>query len=342
MVQQQYTTKRRKGQHLTLIERGKIEAFLKIGMPKNKIASEIGISTRTLYREINRGMVKGLLNSDYSTYDAYSAEFAHKKYLEAMKGKEGTLKIGKNRKLIEYVENSMLNDRNSPYVALEKAKKENIEVNICLKTLYNYIHKELFINFSEEDMIYKKDRRKQERIPKRIRKIGGKSIEKRPEEINNRQELGHFEADTVLGKRGTKEAILVLTDRKTRLEMVRKIPDKTAESVIKELSKIITEYPGMIKSITSDNGSEFMRADKIEEENIAYYYAHSYSSWERGSNENNNKLIRRFIPKGTDISEISEEEIKQIEKWMNDYPRKIFNGKSSNEMYLREFTKYFS
>ena len=255
-----------------------------------------------------------------------------------MKGKEGTLKIGKNHKLIESVENSMLNDRNSPYIVLENAKKENIEVNI----LYNYIHKELFINFSEEDMIYKKDGRKQERGPKSIRKIGGKSIEERSEEINNRQELGHFEADTVLGKRGTKEAILVLTDRKTRLEMVRKIPDKTAESMIKELSKIITEYPGMIKSITSDNGSEFMRADKIEEENIAYYYAHSYSSWERGNNENNNKLIRRFIPKGTDISEISEEEIKRIEKWMNDYPRKIFNGKSANEMYLSEFTKYFS
>jgi len=152
MIQQQYTIKRRKGQHLTLIERGKIEAFLKINMPKIQIASEIGISTRTLYREISRGMVKGLLNSDYSTYDAYSAEFAHRKYLEAMKGKEGTLKIGKNRKLIEYVENSMLNDKNSPYVALENAKKENIEVNICLKTLYNYIHKQLFINFSEEDM----------------------------------------------------------------------------------------------------------------------------------------------------------------------------------------------
>ena len=268
MAQQQYTTKRRKGQHLTLIERGKIEAFLKINIPKIQIASEIGISIRTLYREINRGMVRGLLNSDYSTYDAYSAEFAHKKYLEAMKSKEGTLKIGKNRKLIEYVENSMLNDRNSPYVALEKAKKENMEVNICLKTLYNYIHKQLFINFSEEDMIYKKDRRKQEKIPKRIRKIGGRSIEERPDEINKREEVGHFEADTVVGKRGTKEAILVLTDRKTRLEMVRKLPDKTAESVIKELSKIIIEYPGVIKSITSDNGSEFMRGNKIEEEKL--------------------------------------------------------------------------
>lgn len=96
----------------------------------------------------------------------------------------------------------------------------------------------------------------------------------------------------MLEKRGTKEAILVLTDRKTRLEMVRKIIYKTAESVIKELSKNNNRVSwNVIKSITSDNGSEFMRADKIEEENIAYYYAHSYSSWERGSNENNNKLL---------------------------------------------------
>ena len=95
MVQQQYTTKRRKGQYLTLIERGKIDAFLKINMSKIQIASEIGISIRTLYCEINRGMVRRLLNSDYSIYDACSAEFAHKKYLESMKSKEGSLKIGK-------------------------------------------------------------------------------------------------------------------------------------------------------------------------------------------------------------------------------------------------------
>lgn len=86
---------------------------------------------------------------------------------------------------------------------------------------------------------------------KRIRKIGGKSIEERIDEINNREKVGHFEADTV-----------VLTDRKTRLEIVRKIPDKTAESVIKEASKTIVEYPGVYKNIISDNDSEFMREGK--------------------------------------------------------------------------------
>ncbi|SDB38409.1 hypothetical protein SAMN02983009_01838, partial [Fusobacterium necrophorum] len=94
--------------------------------------------------------------------------------------------------------------------------------------------------------------------------------------------------------------------------------------------------------ITSDNGSEFMNAEAIEELGIEYFYAHSYSSGERGSNENNNKLIRRYIKKGVDIGSISEEEIIRIEEWMNSYPRKLFNGKSSLEVYSKELTKYFS
>ena len=219
--------------------------------------------------------------------------------------------------------------------------KTKLDEKISTSTIYYWINKGFF-GLKRSVLNYARKRKKKEKEEVKRVRILGKTIEERPKEINNREEVGHFEADTVVGKRGTKEAILVLTERKTRLEIIRKIPDKTAESVIKELSKIITEYPGVIKSITSDNGSEFMRAGKTEEENIAYYYAYSYSSWERGSNENNNKLIRSFIPKGTDISEISEEEIKEIEKWMNDYPRKLFNGKSANEMYLSEFTKYFS
>ena len=99
MVQEQYTTKRRKGQHLKLIERGKMEALLKTGMSKVKIAQELEISVRTLHREIKRGMVK-LLNSDLSTREVYSAELAQSEYDKAQNGKEGELKIGKNLKLI--------------------------------------------------------------------------------------------------------------------------------------------------------------------------------------------------------------------------------------------------
>ena len=181
MVQEQYTTKRRKGQHLKLIERGKIKAFLKIGMSKVKIAQELGISVRTLHREIKRGMVE-LLNTDLSTREVYSAEFAQSKYDKAQKGKEGELKIGKNLKLVKYLEDSMKRKKNSPYAALEQAKREGQEVNIGLKTLYNYIHSGLFLEYSEDDMSYRKRRKKKVELRKRIRKQGGKSIE---EWINN-------------------------------------------------------------------------------------------------------------------------------------------------------------
>ena len=151
MVHEQYTTKIRKGQHLKLIERGKIEALLKIGMS----AEELGISVRTLHREIKRGMVE-LLNTDLSTREVYSAEFAQSKYDRAQKGKEGELKIGKNLKLVKYLEDSMKRGKNSPYAALEQAKREGPEVNIGLKTLYNYIHSGLFLEYSEDDMPYRK------------------------------------------------------------------------------------------------------------------------------------------------------------------------------------------
>ena len=289
MVQEQYTTKRRKGQHLKLIERGKIEALLKIGMSKVKIAQELGISVRTLHREIKRGMVE-LLNTDLSTREVYSAEFAQSKYDKAQKGKEGELKIGKNLKLVKYLEDSMKRGKNSPYAALEQAKREGLEVNIGLKTLYNYIHSGLFLEYGEDDIPYRKRRKKKVELRKRIRKL----------------------------------------ENRTALH---------TEGRIKEL---IEEYPGSIKTLTSDNGSEFMKVDGIEGLGVGYFYAHSFSSWERGSNENNNKLIRRFIPKGTDITDITEEELKSIEEWMNNYPRKLFNGKSSKEIYDIELKQYIS
>lgn len=342
MVQLKYTTKRVKGKHLTLIERGQIEAFLNMGLNYSQIASKIGVSRRTIQREIKRGWVKGLQNSDLSIYDAYSAQKAQNKYNASQSKKQGNLKIDKNHLLIKFLEHSMLVEKNSPYVALENAKKEGLEVNISLKTLYNYIHKELFLKLTEKDMCYKKDRRKKIQKSKTIRKQGGKSIEQRADIINTREEIGHFEMDTVVGEKGTSACLLVLTERKSRLEIIRKIKSKTIEEVVKTVREIVKEYPELIKTITSDNGSEFMNAEAIEELGIEYFYAHVYSSGERGSNENNNKLIRRHIPKGIDIGNISKKKIQEIEEWMNTYPRKLFNGKSSREVYNKEFVKYFS
>lgn len=342
MEYKNYTSKKRKYQHLTYDKRVRLECLLKekkkLKYTIKQIAEKLGISERTVYREKKRGLVKGLLNSDLTTRDEYVANYSQEKYDKNMSEKGGKLKIGKNIKLSQYIEKSIIEEKNSPYAALEKAKKEGIEVNICLKTVYNYVDKEIFINLTRNHLPYQKKYKKRYKGHKRIRKIGGVSIEERPEVVKDRLELGHWEMDTVLGKRGNKNCLLVLTERVSRKQIIIKLPEKKSEYVIAALMKIQRKYPktfkDRFKSITSDNGSEFMNAKAIENLGIKYFYAHSYCSHERGSNENNNKLIRRFIKKGEDIGKWSKRKIKEIEDWMNNYPRRIFDGKSANEIYL--------
>ena len=162
-------------------------------------------------------------------------------------------------------------------------------------------------------------------------------------EINARRELGHYEMDTVVSGKGKKSCLLVLTERVSRKEIIRKIKDKSSKSVIEAIEGLRREYTSkfnkMFKSITSDNGTEFSNARAIEEMGIRYFYAHSYCSYERGSNENNNKLIRRFIEKGVDIGKFSKKRIQEIEDFMNNYPRKMFDGLSSNEVYRLAYEK---
>ena len=166
-------------------------------------------------------------------------------------------------------------------------------------------------------------------------------ISERPEKADNREEYGHWEMDTVVGKRSTSEVLLVFTERKTREEIIHKIKSKSQYSVVKEIDRIerklgSKKFREKFKTITCDNGCENLDFKGIErsvltkQNRTKVYYAHPYSAWERGTNENANKLIRRFIPKGADIGEFSHERIKMIENWMNNYPRRILGGLSSN------------
>lgn len=332
-----YTTERKKGKHLSLNERGKIEAYLKLGKTKKYISKELGVSERTIYREIKRGKTE-LLNSNLTTRIEYLSDVAHRKYKETQSKKGGYLKIGSNHKLAQFIEDKIIIDKYSPYATLILAKKEFKEdVNFCLKTLYNYIHSDLFLYLNRKHLIYKKKRKAKTKIGKRVIKKGGKSIETRSSVINNREELGHWEMDTVVGGIRYKACLLVLTERFSRKERIIKLNSKNSYEVVNALKSLKKElgenFTRIYKTITSDNGSEFSKAEEIESLGIEYFYAHSYCSHERGSNENNNKLIRRFIPKSTDISIYTKEEIKEIEIYMNNYPRKIFNGLSANEVY---------
>lgn len=153
--------------------------------------------------------------------------------------------------------------------------------------------------------------------------------------------------DTVKGKQGvTKSCLLVLTERKTRDEIIAKLPDQKAESVVNALDRLEKKWGDMFynvfKSITVDNGSEFAdyegmeKSCRREEKRTTIYYCHPYSSYERGSNENQNKMIRRHIPKGTDFDDKTDEEIEQIEDWINKYPRRTLGYCSSKELFEKE------
>ncbi|CYJ59169.1 IS1239 transposase [Streptococcus pneumoniae] len=157
-------------------------------------------------------------------------------------------------------------------------------------------------------------------------KPAGQSIEQRSEAINLRLENGHYEIDTVLLTRAKNYCLLVLTDRKSRHQIIRLIPNKSAEVVNQALKLILKQHK--ILSITADNGTEFNRLSNVfSEEHI--YYAHPYASWERGTNENHNRLIRRWLPKG--IKKMTPKEVAFIEKWINNYPKKCLNYKSPRE-----------
>ena len=177
----------------------------------------------------------------------------------------------------------------------------------------------------------------------------GKTIHDRPKEIEERKIFGHWEMDLVEGQKEKNEPyLLVLTERSTRKEIIRIIKNKTQKEVIKALNTIeksigVKKFRSQFKSITTDNGSEFLDYKGIEEsytkskiKRTTQYYADAYSSWQRGTNENTNKMIRRFLPKGTSFKGISAKEIEQIEKWINNYPRKIFRFETAEQRYLKE------
>lgn len=177
----------------------------------------------------------------------------------------------------------------------------------------------------------------------------GKTIHDRPKEIETREIIGHWEMDLVEGLKGQKEPyLLVLSERKTRKEIIELIPDKSAKSVGKALDRIerqlgVRKFRETFKTITTDNGAEFRNWETIErsytgskKKRTNQYFADAYSSWQRGTNENINKMIRRFLPKKTSFKGLKQEDIKRIEKWINNYPRKIFKFKTSEEYYQEE------
>ena len=345
MCQQNNTTKSRKGKHLEYSERQSIERWYnRDKRTKVEISRLLDRTEKTIRNEIKRGLVKNLTTELIEIW-VYSAEEKKKRYEYYLKAKGPKLKIGNDYELKEYVEKSIKEDRKSPEVIAKEIKKKNFKTQMCARTIRNNIYAGDIYDIKSKDMIYKKEYKEKNKNKKIFEKVPAeKSIDYRPKEANTREEYGHWEGDLVIGSKNKGAALFTLTERKTREEIIVKIPGKKAEYVVEALDfierKYKKEFYNKFKTITFDNGGEFRKWKQLEKSydkrrkktRTEVYYAHPYRSGERGSNENANRLIRRFIPKGIDITPIAEEYIQKIENWINNYPRAMFNYKSTNEI----------
>ena len=331
--------------HLTFNDRLKIEAWQKVGTSPRVMAEKLGVHISTIYRELKRGQYEHL-NSDYTTEQRYSPDIAEEKNQANLRAKGAPLKIGSDHEYAQYIEYKIRVEKYSPRAVLGEIKRQGVEfsTSISAPTLYRYIEQGVFLTITNDNLPVKRNKstRKYKKV-RAARASKGESIEKRPAEIAERTTFGPWEMDCVEGKKGTKKTMLVLTERYTRYEIIRIMKDHTAASVVKALDGIERAYGAnfskVFQTITIDNGSEFSdylgieRSCRRKGNRTEIYYCHPYSSYERGSNENQNKMIRRHYPKGVSFERVTPADTRRLEKWINNYPRGIFDYFTSADLY---------
>jgi IS30 family transposase len=332
MGQKDVITEKLTRKELTEKDRYTLELCLKRGDRVPVISDLLGFHPKTIRREIHRGTLK-LLDTNLREYECYKAEYAQRIH-DASVSNRGRKRKKVSDSLMIHIRDKLRKKYSPDAIVGESKRDELFEDIICTKTLYNWLYNGYVSGF-------KMSRRK--RVVRK-RTIGfknpyAKRISERPFEANERQS-GHWEMDTVVSGKGGTACLLVLTERHSRTEMMYLLNSRSQACVLEVFDRLERRYKSnfsiMFKTITSDNGSEFLDSASLEHsclhdgKRTDIYYAHPNCSYERGSNENANRLIRKFIKKGEDIGKLPVAYIKRIEKWMNNYPRRIFAYKNAN------------
>jgi len=339
------STKHRKGQHLTSEERHEIEVrYNKDHWSKYKIAQELGRPYNTIKNEIERGTVE-LYNG---TVKHYKADIGEAVYHEHRKNSRKRYKCLETVDFLRYVE-EQAKDGWSLDASYGRALNFGIfekDKTVCTKTLYNYVDLGL-LSIKNIDLPEKLKRKtKPKQVRKNKRKLGA-SIEERPKHIDLREEFGHWEIDSVIGKKDENdEQAMTITERKTRHSIWIKVPNHTAEAINEALSKVFSWFgdkaAAVFKTITADNGSEFANLSDIENMGTKVYFTHPYTSCEKGTNECHNRMLRRFIPKGKSIGDYTADDIMYFADKINGLPRKLLNYHTPEELFERELDKVYA
>lgn len=341
--------KTNKKSRITYEERITIEYLYKKGYGPTKIGNEIGRDKSVVSREIKRNKevkyseVKGI---NINIYRACVAQGKYK-YNKRKAGRKSS--VEKDNILKTFIETKIKENKWSPEEIAGYIKKNKMQFKIrpSFQAIYYWIEKKQ-LNINKFDLTHKyKSKNKKKRIStEQSLSRKHKSIHLRPEIIDKNEEFGHWELDCVEGNKKTNTTYMTLLERKTKKYIVIPMKNHTSNSIKETIDKLEKKYKSkfnkIFKSMTTDNGHEFINYEKIEksiynkEKRVEVYYTDPYSSWQKGMNENCNGILRRFIPKGSDLGKISEFKLETILYKINNKPRKILGFEAADYLFKKE------
>lgn len=335
---------KKKNSPLTLRERTIIEVRYRDGNSIRNIAKEIEKNPSTVSREIDGKPPRGI--------GKYIADVSHRKALERIAKRGNRSKLDKNENLKEYIINKMKlgwsPEQISIRLSLDYKRDENMRASY--EAIYRYVYAQInrdgngTVKKGCEDLREYLVRRHKRRAKKGFRKAQRAerrnslpSIENRPKIVEKRSRIGDWEDDLIVSKK-SKDCIKSVNERKSGIVLFGKAKDRTVKACDKVLFNKLSVIPSKhLSTLTRDNGSENKDYENVEKElDLKVYFAHPYHSWERGSNENCNGLLRRLFPKGTDWSKVTDKEIAQAEYLINTRPRKRLKGQTPAEVFFKE------
>jgi IS30 family transposase len=305
--------------HLTTFERGRIQQLLSLGYSHRNIARELRRHHSCIDRELRRNV------SDID----YTAEVAHSAYDTRRKRSKPKGKFTDD--LVDTISVKLLATWSPEQIANTATKGI-----ISCKTIYNWLYAGVIPEITVRNLRHKGKRRKAE---KRGKFSMGTSISERPKEVKSRETFGHWELDSMVSSRGeSKGCFATFVERKSRLYTAFKTTDRTAVSMQAAIVQLFNTLPkGSFKTGTTDRGKEFACWKDIKNElGLTLYFADAYSSWQRGSNENSNGLLREFYPKKTDLARVSQKDLTHNLFLINSRPRKCLGWKSPIQVFLHE------
>jgi transposase, IS30 family len=320
--------------HFTPVERGKLELMVKQGKSHQQIADELGFHRTSVLRELRRNGLR----------ERYHAESAQKRYAQRRKACRQRPKLSGDTPFRDYVTDKIALEQWTPELVAGRLPLDypgTDQMRVCHESIYQAIYKDGdYLDMLRPELPQARPKRRKRGQGKRRRgpSIPNRvDISERPAAVDKREEIGHWEGDTVVGK-GQDGFAVTLVERTSRRLAAAKTRTKAALEVQQAVIEALQDHPApWVKTITFDNGTEFAGHEVIAKElSVSVYFTAPYSAYQRGSNEQVNGLIRRYLPKGTAFRNLTQQQLDEIVEKINNRPRKCLGYRTPNEVFKEQ------